>query len=80
MEETRGRRKTRVGKVVSDKMDKTIVVAIADNKKHPLYNKVVKTTYTQYNSNDSTNQFNWGAFVANQPESVLKALGIFDMM
>ena len=45
MEETRGRRKTRVGKVVSDKMDKTIVVAISDNKKHPLYNKVVKTTY-----------------------------------
>ena len=45
MQETRGRRKTRVGKVVSDKMDKTIVVAIADNKKHPLYNKVVKTTY-----------------------------------
>ena len=45
MEETRGRRKTRVGKVISDKMDKTIVVAIADNKKHPLYNKVVKTTY-----------------------------------
>ena len=45
MEETRGRRKTRVGKVVSDKMDKTIVVAIAKNKKHPLYNKVVKTTY-----------------------------------
>jgi small subunit ribosomal protein S17 len=45
MEETRGRRKTRVGKVVSDKMDKTIVVAIEDNKKHPLYNKVVKTTY-----------------------------------
>ena len=43
--ETRGRRKTRVGKVVSDKMDKTIVVAISDNKKHPLYNKVVKTTY-----------------------------------
>ena len=45
MEETRGRRKTRVGKVISDKMDKTIVVAIQDNKKHPLYNKVVKTTY-----------------------------------
>ena len=45
MEETRWRRKTRVGKVISDKMDKTIVVAIQDNKKHPLYNKVVKTTY-----------------------------------
>ena len=45
MEETRGRRKTRVGKVISDKMDKTIVVAINDNKKHPLYKKVVKNTY-----------------------------------
>ena len=42
--------------------------------------QVVKTTYIQYDSNDSTNQFNWGAFVANQPESVLKALGLFDMM
>ncbi|MBQ7668367.1 MAG: 30S ribosomal protein S17 [Clostridia bacterium] len=45
MEETRGRRKTRIGKVVSDKMDKTIVVTIAESKKHPLYKKVVKTTY-----------------------------------
>ncbi|PWM38952.1 MAG: 30S ribosomal protein S17 [Clostridiales bacterium] len=41
----RSLRKTRVGKVVSDKMDKTIVVAIADNVKHPLYKKVIKTTY-----------------------------------
>ena len=38
-------RKTRVGKVVSDKMDKTIVVAIVDNVKHPLYSKIVKRTY-----------------------------------
>ena len=38
-------RKTRVGKVVSDKMDKTIVVAIADRVKHPLYKKIVKRTY-----------------------------------
>ncbi len=38
-------RKTRVGQVVSDKMDKTIVVAIKDNVKHPLYKKVIKTTY-----------------------------------
>ena len=38
----RNLRKTRVGKVVSDKMDKTIVVAIEDNVKHPLYNKIVK--------------------------------------
>ena len=38
-------RKTRVGLVVSDKMDKTIVVAIADRVAHPLYNKNVKRTY-----------------------------------
>ena len=44
MAEVRNLRKTRVGKVVSDKMDKTIVVAIADNVKHPLYKKIVKKT------------------------------------
>ena len=38
-------RKTLVGKVVSDKMDKTIVVAIADRVPHPLYKKIVKRTY-----------------------------------
>ena len=38
-------RKTRVGKVVSDKMDKTIVVAIADSVQHPLYKKIIKRTY-----------------------------------
>lgn len=41
----RNLRKTRIGKVVSDKMDKTVVVAIEDNVKHPLYNKIVKRTY-----------------------------------
>ena len=41
----RNYRKTKVGTVVSDKMDKTIVVAIADNVKHPLYGKIVKRTY-----------------------------------
>ena len=40
----RNLRKTRVGKVVSDKMDKTIVVAIEDHVKHPLYGKIVKKT------------------------------------
>jgi len=39
------RRKTRVGKVVSDKMDKTIVVAVEDRVQHPLYKKIVKRTY-----------------------------------
>ena len=43
--EERNLRKTRTGKVVSNKMQKTIVVAIEDNVKHPLYNKIVKRTY-----------------------------------
>ena len=38
-------RKTRVGMVVSDKMDKTVVVAVADRVQHPLYKKTVKRTY-----------------------------------
>lgn len=41
----RNLRKTRVGKVVSDKMDKTIVVAVVDNVEHPLYKKIIKRTY-----------------------------------
>jgi small subunit ribosomal protein S17 len=40
----RNLRKTRVGKVVSDKMEKTVVVAIEDNVRHPLYKKIVKNT------------------------------------
>ena len=41
----RNLRKVRTGKVVSDKMDKTIVVAVEDHVKHPLYKKIVKRTY-----------------------------------
>ncbi len=44
MDSSRNLRKTRVGRVVSDKMDKTIVVAIEDNVKHPKYGKVMKHT------------------------------------
>ena len=44
MAEVRGIRKTRVGMVVSDKMDKTVVVAVEDRFKHPLYGKVVRRT------------------------------------
>ncbi len=40
----RNLRKTRTGKVVSNKMDKTVVVAIEDNVKHPLYKKIIKNT------------------------------------
>ncbi len=47
-------RKTRVGKVVSDKMDKTIVVAIEDNVRHPLYKKIVKRT-VKFKAHDEMN-------------------------
>lgn len=51
----RNLRKTRVGKVVSDKMDKTIVLAIEDNVKHPLYNKIVKKT-VKIKAHDENNE------------------------
>ena len=52
-------RKTRVGKVVSNKMDKTIVVAVVDNVKHPLYGKIVKRTY-KLKAHDEQNEWNIG--------------------
>jgi len=53
--EERNLRKTRVGKVISDKMDKTIVVAVQDNVKHPLYGKIVKKTY-KLKAHDESNE------------------------
>ncbi|MBE6688190.1 MAG: 30S ribosomal protein S17 [Ruminococcaceae bacterium] len=55
MAQERTLRKTRVGKVVSDKMDKTIVVAIQDNIKHPVYNKIVKRT-VKFKAHDENNE------------------------
>ena len=55
----RNLRKTRTGKVVSDKMDKTIVVAVEDNVRHPLYNKIVKRTY-KLKAHDENNECNIG--------------------
>ena len=51
----RSLRKTRVGKVVSDKMDKTITVAVEDHVKHPLYGKIVKRTY-KLKAHDENNE------------------------
>ena len=51
----RNLRKTRTGKVISDKMDKTIVVAIEDHVKHPLYKKIVKQTY-KLKAHDENNE------------------------
>ena len=55
----RNLRKTRTGKVVSNKMDKTIVVAVVDNVKHPLYGKIVKRTY-KLKAHDENNECNIG--------------------
>ena len=53
MAEERALRKTRVGIVVSDKMDKTVVVAIEDNVKHPIYGKIVKRTLKLHAQDDN---------------------------
>ena len=57
--EERNLRKTRTGRVVSNKMDKTIVVAVEDHVKHPLYNKIVKRTY-KLKAHDENNECNIG--------------------
>ena len=51
----RNMRKTLIGKVVSDKMEKTIVVAIEDSVRHPLYNKIVKRT-VKFKAHDENNE------------------------
>ena len=55
----RNLRKTRVGTVVSNKMDKTVVVAIQDNVRHPLYNKIIKRT-VKLKAHDAENVCNEG--------------------
>ena len=57
--EERNLRKTRTGKVVSNKMQKTIVVAVEDHVKHPLYGKIVKRTY-KLKAHDENNDCNIG--------------------
>lgn len=55
----RNLRKVRIGKVVSNKMDKTVVVAIEDRVKHPLYKKIVNSTY-KLKAHDENNDCNIG--------------------
>jgi small subunit ribosomal protein S17 len=55
-------RKTLIGKVVSDKMDKTIVVAVENNVKHPLYGKIIKRTY-KLKAHDENNECKIGDLV-----------------
>ena len=58
----RNLRKTRTGKVISNKMDKTIVVAIEEHVKHPLYKKIVKKT-VKLKAHDENNECNIGDIV-----------------
>ncbi|GIM46128.1 30S ribosomal protein S17 [Collibacillus ludicampi] len=62
MSEERNYRKVRVGKVVSDKMDKTIVVAVETAKKHPLYGKTIKRT-KKFKAHDENNTAKIGDIV-----------------
>lgn len=59
MSEERNMRKTAVGRVVSNKMDKTVVIAIQDSVKHPIYGKIIKRT-VKYKVHDELNECNVG--------------------
>jgi small subunit ribosomal protein S17 len=54
-----GRRKVRQGRVVSDKMEKTVVVAVESRVRHPLYGRIVRRT-KRYKAHDETNQYHVG--------------------
>ncbi len=58
-QETRGRRKVRSGVVISDKMDKTIVVAVETLMRHPLYGKIIRRT-TKFKAHDELNECGLG--------------------
>ena len=60
--EERALRKTRVGRVISDKMDKSIIIAIEDHVKHPVYGKIVKRT-KKIHAHDENNECGIGDFV-----------------
>ncbi len=55
----RGRRKTRQGRVVSEKMDKTVVVSVESRMRHPLYGRIVRRT-KRYKAHDENNEFHVG--------------------
>ena len=57
--EARSRRRTRQGKIVSDKMDKTVVVAVESRIRHPLYGRIVRRT-KRYKAHDEANDFHTG--------------------
>ena len=74
----RNLRKTRVGKVVSDKMDKTVVVSIQDNVKHPLYKKIIKRS-VKFKAHDEKNECGIGdrvMIMETRPISIIERRNI----
>jgi small subunit ribosomal protein S17 len=80
--EERGRRKTRVGTVVSDKMDKTVVVRVERRYAHPLYGKQV-TRSKKYHAHDENNEYHTGDVVRiteTRPLSKLKRWRVSELV
>jgi small subunit ribosomal protein S17 len=81
-EKARHYRKTREGLVVSDKMDKTVVVAVEDRVKHPLYGKVIRRT-TKYKAHDEANSCGVGdrvLLMETRPMSATKRWRIVEVL
>jgi small subunit ribosomal protein S17 len=82
VEQDRGRRKTRIGTVVSDKGDKTVVIAVERRYAHPLYGKQVTRT-TKYHAHDENNEYHVGDSVRimeTRPLSKLKRWRVVDLI
>ncbi|BCJ28008.1 MULTISPECIES: 30S ribosomal protein S17 [Actinocatenispora] len=80
--EQRGRRKVREGLVVSDKMDKTVVVAVEDRVKHPLYGKVMRRT-NKLKAHDEQNQCGVGdrvRLMETRPQSATKRWRVVEIL
>ncbi|RAY15147.1 30S ribosomal protein S17 [Actinomadura craniellae] len=81
-EKTRGNRKVREGIVVSDKMDKTVVVAVEDRVKHPLYGKIIRRT-TKYKAHDEANEYGVGdrvRLMETRPLSATKRWRVVELL
>jgi small subunit ribosomal protein S17 len=77
-----GRRKTRIGRVVSDKMQKTVVVAVESRKPHPLYHRIVKSTkrYMAHNEDPEAHLGDVVRIEETRPLSKLKRWRVIEIM
>ena len=78
----RGRRKTRIGRVVSDKMDKTVVVAVESTSRHPLYKKTIKRrkTFLVHDEHDKCKIGDVVKIVETKPISKLKRWRVVEII